>query len=158
MVKELIKTEQDTFDIESTKEHETEIQWGQDNKHWYERLWDDKELWFLYLTNDLKQGFIRQRKLDDVLKQVNKRFDYMENVLERLVGTETNAICSVMRQEIFKKLGIEKYQYYTQADEITCETCGPMNGLIFPISAYEIGVTAPPIHPNCRCYTVPLMD
>ena len=158
LVKELIKTEQDTFDIKSTKEHETEIQWGQDDKHWYERLWDDKELWFLYLTNDLKQGFIRQRKLDDVLKQVNKRFDYMENVLERLVGTETNAICSVMRQEIFKKLGIEKYQYYTQADEITCETCGPMNGLIFPISAYEIGVTAPPIHPNCRCYTVPLMD
>ena len=33
LVKELIKTEQDTFDIKSTKEHETEIQWGQDDKH-----------------------------------------------------------------------------------------------------------------------------
>lgn len=157
METKIFKNEFDFFKLDIPEEF-TKIKWGMDALSWDDRLSDDINLWWKYVGNDVKRKILQSATIDDVLEQLNKRFTSIENILKRLAITESSAMTSASRQEIFKELGIKKYQYYTQADEITCETCGPMNGLIFPISAYEIGVTAPPIHPNCRCYTVPLMD
>jgi SPP1 gp7 family putative phage head morphogenesis protein len=43
-------------------------------------------------------------------------------------------------------------------DGHTCELCQPMDGKVFKLSERMVGVTAPPIHPNCRCATVPWYD
>ena len=82
----------------------------------------------------------------------------MNSILNKLALTESTAVGSIARREIFKELGIKKYQFFTKPDERRCETCGAMHGLIFPISAYEIGVTASPLHPHCRCWEVPITD
>ena len=60
--------------------------------------------------------------------------------------------------EIFKKLGINRYGFYSRVDERRCEYCGSLHGKTFPITAYEVGVTASPIHPRCRCWEVPITD
>jgi len=39
-------------------------------------------------------------------------------------------------------------------DERTCDVCGPMDGQIFDLKEFEMGLNAPPLHPNCRCTTV----
>ena len=89
---------------------------------------------------------------------LDKRFKSMESIIKTLGLSESTAVGSIARQRIFRELGITKYQFYTKADERTCETCGAMHGLIFPMSAYEVGVTASPVHPRCRCWEVPLWD
>lgn len=158
LMKLLNQTECEFFELEPEEEPETEtVPWGTDEKTWRERLWDDKALWLAYLMTDIKRSMIRGHDLDAVINQINKRFTTMENVLERLVGTETTAMTSLVRNEIFKELGIDKYQFFTRADERVCETCGPMHGMIFRTSEYEVGVTASPIHPNCRCWEVPIV-
>lgn len=141
------------FDVEVP--YET-FAWGEDELTWVDRLTNDKEKWLTKIQQDLKQEFVRGRSLDDVINQLHKRITTMENVLERLLGTEATAASSSYRKKIFKELGIKRYQWFTRRDERVCEQCGPLHGMIFPISQYEIGVTAPPIHPNDRCWTVPI--
>lgn len=156
IVKGVLKKESDFFNMDLDV-NRLSLQWGADNLDWIQRLSDDVTLWEYKLKNDLKVATLKRLTIEEVLDQVDKRFENMKSVLKTLGITESSAIGSIGRHEILKKLGVTKYRYYTRADERTCETCGAMHGLEFPISAYEPGVTASPMHPRCRCWEVPIM-
>lgn len=158
MLKDVIAKEREFFDVELDDEGLLNDSWGADEKPWSERLADDIALWTIYLANDIKRAIGRQLLIDEVLEQIDKRFLSMEQVLEKLALTEFTAMGSFARRKVFKELGVTKYRFYTRADERTCEVCGSMHGLIFPISAYEVGVTASPLHPRCRCWEVPIRE
>lgn len=128
--------------------------WGLDDLHWLDRLEADVNLWKATIAKDIKQAMHRGARLDDVLNQLDKRFNSIDKVLKKLGLSESTAVGSLSRQEIFKELGVTKYRFYTKADERTCGECGPLHGKVFPISAFEPGVTASPIHPYCRCWEV----
>ena len=145
-------------DEENIADEPLDEQWGNDHKTWSERLEDDIALWCALILLDIKQSFHRRANITDVMARLDKRFRSMESLLTTLALSESTAVGSVTRRMIFRQLGIGRYQFYTKADERTCETCGAIHGLIFPISAYEVGVTASPLHPRCRCWEVPIMD
>lgn len=132
--------------------------WGVDDLYWLQRLENDVRLWQVHINNDVKRALLQRKSIDEVLKQLDKRFSSIGTVLETLGLSESTAVGSLSRHEIFKELGITKYQFYTKPDERRCETCGAMHGLIFPMSAYEVGSTASPLHPRCRCWEVPIRD
>ena len=132
--------------------------WGLDDLYWLQRLEDDVDLWMKYVLRDVKRGIYQRKNIAEILKDLDKRFDNIYNALKNLGITESTAVGSLSRQEIFKELGVTKYQFYTRPDERRCETCGSLHGLVFPISAYVVGETASPIHPRCRCWEVPIMD
>jgi SPP1 gp7 family putative phage head morphogenesis protein len=116
------------------------------------------DLWKAYLGTDLKRSMLRRDSIDEVIEQLNKRFMSFERILKRLGLTESTAVGSLARKEIFKELGIKKYRFYAREDERTCEHCGSLHGLTFPMTAYEVGVTASPIHAHCRCWEVPIVE
>lgn len=155
MLKSVIRKEADFFDVDVD---DVDMRWGADEADWWDRLRDDVIVWEAYLANEIKRGILTRSSVDKVLEQLDKRFTTIETVLRGLAVTETTAIGTIARREIFKELGIGKYQYYARDDERTCEVCGSMHGLIFPVTAYEPGVTASPLHPRCRCYEIPLKD
>lgn len=157
MLEEVIGKEAEFFN-EEVEDDATTTVWGVDEKTWLERLTDDAALWAAYIATDIKQAFLKRKHIDDVLKQLDKRFVSIGHIIEKLGLTESTAVGSLGRRSIFKKLGVSKYRFYTRADERTCETCGAMHGLVFPISAFEVGVTASPLHPRCRCWEVPIID
>lgn len=157
-LKSVIGKETGFFDVEIDWEAILQMPWGEDYSTWLQRLEDDVDLWNVRIANDWQRSFLQRKNLDDVLKLLDKRFDSIESVVRKLGLTESTAIGSLARQKIFKELGVSKYEFYTKADERTCEVCGSMHGLIFPMSAYEVGVTASPLHPHCRCWEVPIMD
>jgi SPP1 gp7 family putative phage head morphogenesis protein len=132
--------------------------WGVDDAIWATRLKDDVELWNARVNADLKRSILKRHTLDEVLELLDKRFKSFDYKLKMLGFAESTAVGSIARREIFKELGITKYKFYAREDERTCEECGALHGLIVPISAYEVGVTASPIHPNCRCWEVPIQE
>lgn len=134
------------------------LKWDADDLTWLDRLADDTALWEAKVMSDIKKAILTKTTVDELSQVLGKRFLTMKNVLERLALTETTAVSSITRKLIFKELGISKYKYYARTDERTCEQCGSLHGLIFPISAYEVGVTAPCLHPLCRCITVPIKE
>lgn len=158
MLKAVIGKETAFFDVELDVDAILDMAWGENFATWLDRLEADIDLWNIRITSDWKKAFLRGDTLDDVLEQLTKRFDSIGSILESLGLSESTAIGSLARQKIFKELGISKYRFYTKADERRCETCGSMHGLVFPISAYEVGVTASPLHPRCRCWEVPITE
>lgn len=160
MLKKVIGKEITFFDADCENIADTPLdeKWGADEKTWYERLEDDIALWCAYILVDIKQYFLKRKSIDDLIAKLNKRFNYMSYVLTTLGLSESTAVGSMARRMIFREFGITRYRFYTKSDERTCEVCGSMHGLVFPISAFEVGVTASPLHPRCRCWEVPIMD
>ena len=158
MVQDVIGKESEFFDTELDVDKLLFTDWGSDELNWLDRLEEDVELWEFTVSSDLKRSFIRGENIDRVLERMDKRFDSMEKVITKLTLTESTAVGSLARREIFKELGVTKYRYYAMEDERTCETCGELHGKTFPISAYEVGVTASPMHPYCRCFEIPIRE
>ena len=158
LLKDISGKESGFFDVEIDVDKVLNTKWGVDDSKWSNRLSDDVVLWTAYVMNDIKRSMIKQDDIAKVLDQIDKRFGTIENVMRALVLTESTAVGSIARREIFKELGVEKYQFFTRADERICDVCGSLHGVIFPMSAYEVGVTASPIHPRCRCFEIPIWE
>jgi SPP1 gp7 family putative phage head morphogenesis protein len=156
LVESVIKKESSFFGVEINVD--MPVKWGYDKLDWYDRLENDVNKWNAKIRADVKQSVLQRKHLDEVLELLEDRFESMRYVLETLGISETTAVGSLARNEIFKELGITKYKFYTRADERRCEVCGSMHGLVFPMTAYEVGVTASPMHPRCRCWEVPIRE
>ena len=146
------------FNVESDPDKILDLVWGVDELNWVDRLIAYQDKWANTLCNDFKRSFLKRSSILDVLDMLDKRFVTMENIIQKLYVTETTAVGSLARKEIFKELGIKQYRYYAREDERTCETCGSLHGLVFPVSSFEIGVNASPMHPWCRCWEVPILE
>lgn len=157
LLKSVLEKEIGFFNIQIDIDDILKMSWGLDDLTWLDRLEADIDLWVKQIMIDWKRSMLQGKTLDDVLKLLDKRFGSIESILNTLGLSESTAIGSLARKEIFKELGITKYQFFTKPDERRCETCGAMHGLIFPMSAYEVGSTASPIHPRCRCWEVPII-
>jgi SPP1 gp7 family putative phage head morphogenesis protein len=96
--------------------------------------------------------------LEDVFDELEKVMKSFASKEEALAITESTTINSLARKEVMKALGARRYRFYAREDERTCEHCGSLHGLVFPIAQFEVGVTASPVHPRCRCWEVPIID
>lgn len=155
---EVIGKESEFFGVEVDVDKLLSRKWGVDDLYWLQRLEADVDLWKATIAIEIKQAIHKGARLDDLLGRLDKRFESIGKVLDKLAVSESTAVGSLSRQAIFKELGITKYQFYSMPDERRCETCGALHGKIFPISAMEVGVTASPLHPFCRCWEVPIVD
>ena len=132
--------------------------WGVDDLDYSKRLKDNFDLWKTQIQIDLKRSLLQRKHIDKVLEELDNRFTTIDKVIEKLTLTESTAVGSLTRQQIMKALGYSKYRFYSRPDERRCDQCGSLHGLVFPMTAYEVGVTASPIHPRCRCWEVPIKD
>lgn len=81
--------------------------------------------------------------------------DFSENQVHRLVTTEAAHIVEQATLDSYKETGLEKYEYLATLESHTCEVCGELDGQVLEVSKQESGTNYPPIHPYCRCTTVP---
>lgn len=75
-----------------------------------------------------------------------------------MVYTEGAIFAQAGQKDCYNDLDVEKYIIVETLDSHTCPICGDMDGKIFPMSAWEIGVTAPIFHPRCRGTTAPYFE
>lgn len=153
----IFKMEFDFFSLD-TPEGFTRLIWGLDALTWKDRLHNNIEKWWKTIGLDIKHAIMRGDNLEKVLTQLDKRFNSIEKALNKLGLNESGANSMLAKQKIFDLLGIKSYRYYTIPDERRCEQCGELHGRVFPMTAYEVGLTAPPIHPRCRCITIPILE
>lgn len=74
-------------------------------------------------------------------------------------STEVTRAYSQANVETFKQNGVLRHRWNTANDEIVCPICRPLNGQIVTIgSAFTGGITQPPAHVNCRCWTVGIVE
>lgn len=129
--------------------------WAADGKNFSERIWEDKTKLINTLHTGLTQNFIRGEAPDKLISSITKEFNIKKSASARLVMTESAAYSSKARQDSFKRLNLSKYEIVATLDSKTSEICQEMDGKVFDMKDYQVGVTAPPFHVWCRTTTAP---
>lgn len=132
--------------------------WTYDSMSYSDKIWKNKDTLSYVLDKALTQGIVRGDTPGKIADIISKKIGVELNNAKRLVLTESAAFSAMSAKDSYNELDVERFEYMATLDERTCETCGPMDGKVFKIPEYDIGVTVPPLHPNCRCTTVPYFN
>ena len=132
--------------------------WAVDGRNFSERIWDDRTKLVNTLHKSLSVMCITGAAPDQAISEIAKTMGTSRNRAGTLVMTESAAFANKARQECMEDLDVEEFEVVETLDTITCSYCQEMDEKHFPMDQFEIGVTAPPFHPNCRGCTCPYFD
>lgn len=132
--------------------------WAADGSNFSDRIWKQKSQLVSELHNNLTQAIIRGQNPSVVKDVIAKRFNVSKGQAGRLVMTEAAFFHSASTKDCYKDLGVERYEVLATLDKRTSDVCRALDGKVFRMSEYEVGVTAPPFHTWCRTTTVPYFD
>ena len=132
--------------------------WAPDGKNFSDRIWEDKDKLINTLHTEMTQAFIRGDSLEKLADKIAEKMKVSKANASRLVYTESAAYSSRARLKSYQDLGIEKYEIVATLDNKTSDICQDMDGKIFDLKDYEVGVTANPFHVRCRTTTAPYFD
>lgn len=132
--------------------------WAPDGKNFSDRIWEDKDKLINTLHTEMTQAFIRGNSLEKLADKIAEKMKVSKANASRLVYTESAAYSSKARFKSFQDLGVEKYEIVATLDNRTSDICQDMDGKVFDLKDYEVGVTANPFHVRCRTTTAPYFD
>ena len=132
--------------------------WTLDKQTFSDRIWANKQALVNTVNTQITQMVMRGAAPDNTIKAIADRFKVSKSQAGRLVMTESAAFANEARKDCFKDLDVEKYVIVETLDGKTCGLCAQLDGKVYPMSEYAIGVTAPPFHPWCRGTTAPYFD
>ncbi len=132
--------------------------WTADNQTFRDRCWTNKQNLVNSVNTQLTQMIIRGEAPDRAINAIAKQFEVSKAKAGRLVMTESAYFASAAQHDCYGELGVERYQIVAAFDHDTCSLCASLNGEVFKMSDYEVGLTAPPFHPWCRCCTCPWFE
>ena len=132
--------------------------WTTDNQTFRDRCWTNKQSLVNSVNAQLTQMVIRGEAPDRAISAISKQFDVSKAKAGRLVMTESAYFSSAGQKDCYKALDVERYKIVASFDKDTCSLCADMDGKVFKMSDYQVGLTAPPFHPWCRCCTCPYFE
>lgn len=132
--------------------------WAVDGKNFSERVWGNRQKLVNELNNELTKNIILGQDPQKAIDAIAKKMNTSKNAAGRLVMTEEAFFSSAAQKDCFDELDVEQFEIVATLDSHTSEICRDMDGKHFPMSQWEVGVTAPPFHVWCRSTTVPFFD
>lgn len=132
--------------------------WALDGKNFSDRIWASKQDIINELHSQLTRTCVLGKSPDWAINAISKKFDVSKNRARTLVQTEQAYFSSVAREDAFKELDVEEYEILATLDSRTSNVCQELDNKVFSMNDFEVGVTAPPFHPNCRSTTIPYFD
>lgn len=109
----------------------------------------EKEITAAYLSGKTNRP-LRRRSRD--------RFSAAYRDAERLVRTEASYVANRAAVEEYAQAGCRYVEFLTAKDSRTCPICAGHDGDIVPIEKAKTGSNIPPLHPNCRCTVLPVVE
>lgn len=126
-----------------------------DGANYSSRIWSNRDKLVSELRTVIPNAIARGSSIQKTSSLLAKRMGVSRFNAERIVRTETAHINQQASFTSYKASGIvDKYKILATLDKRTSEICQGMDGKIFLMSEKQVGVTAPPFHPNCRTTTV----
>jgi len=127
--------------------------WAEDNKTLVERLEEKRDALNETIKEEIGKAAEGAQSVDDAIKNIDKAIEKLEKEIEGLIRTEAEHIREEAAKEAYREEDIEYYKWVAIKDWRTCPMCRGLDGGI-------IGLTIPPymdppIHTNCRCFTIP---
>lgn len=127
------------------------------NSHWTgrsfsERIYNNTQVLANRLNNLVTDMVLMGRSPDELKKEIMAEFGVSYNQASRLIRTETAYAFNQASIDRYKNSNVNKVEVMVEAD--ACEQCLELDGQEFEINCAPIL----PIHPNCRCCYLPIVD
>lgn len=132
--------------------------WAADGKNFSERVWGNRQKLVNELNQTLTQNIILGKDPQKAIDDIARKMKTSKSAAGRLVMTEEAFFNSAAQKDCFAELDVEQFEVVATLDSHTSDICREMDGKHFPMSQWEVGVTAPPFHVWCRSTTVPYFD
>lgn len=129
--------------------------WANDGMNFSDRIWRDKTKLINNLQTSLVQSIVRGLPQDKIVKSFAERMNVSLHQAGRLIATESAYFATQGEKDSMTNLGIEKYEILATLDRRTSDICRHMDGKVFDMKDFKIGITAPPLHVWCRSCTIP---
>lgn len=123
-----------------------------------DRIWDDKEKLIREAREIIENGFAHNKGAYDMAGDLMTRMNVSHSNALRLVRTEFNHLSNQAALAEYQAKGIRKYKFVSAIDSRTCDVCADLNGQVFNVADAKVGLNFPPMHPNCRSVTTPVID
>ena len=135
------------------------LPWTPDGSNFSKRIWGEQRPQLVRtLETDFTQAIIRGDAPDKIIKKIAHDFDVSRHRAANLIQTESAFFASQSAKDAFLESDVERYQVLATLDGKTSDICQSMDGKIFPMGQYEVGITAPPFHNFCRSTIMPVID
>nr|DAL38668.1 MAG TPA_asm: minor capsid protein [Caudoviricetes sp.] len=122
------------------------------------RIWADKDKLTRELMQTLSRGFVRGDSLDRMTKEFAQRMGVSESRAAVIIHTESAHMAAEAAEQGYRETGVQSYRFEAALDLKTCAVCGALDQREFPLAERETGINYPPLHPRCRCTTVPVTE
>ena len=132
--------------------------WCPDGKHWSSRVWKNKSIMQAQLEQGIADCVARGLNKEKLISEITDRVVKDRYKASRLVRTELTYVQNAAAADTYEKAGCKKYEYCAALDERTSEECEALNGQQFYFRDAIVGENFPPIHANCRCTIIPVIE
>lgn len=126
--------------------------------NWSERIWKDRAALGVALDKILKRDIMQGRALAKTAREIKNKFQTSTYNAMRLVRTESTYVHEQAAMEFYKETDCSEYEFLAHLDDRTSAICTEKNGIIRKIKDAVVGVNYPPMHPNCRSTTAPVIN
>lgn len=121
--------------------------WGPDGKKFSKKVWDNRDRLSANLSAELASNAMGVQSIDEAAANIAKAMNTSAGSAKRLVHTEAAAARSGGKKATYKRIGATGYQIIATLDNRTSELCQSLDGKVYDVDDYEVGVTANPFHP-----------
>lgn len=132
--------------------------WTADKLTFSDRIWKSKTQLLDSLQTEFTQMCILGKAPDETIKLISHKMNVSKGQAGRLVMTEAAYFGSAAQKDAFNALDVEKFEVVATLDSHTSPVCQQMDGQVFDMKDFQIGVTAPPFHVWCRTCTAPWFE
>ncbi|EGT4599354.1 phage head morphogenesis protein [Clostridioides difficile] len=133
--------------------------WATDGLNFSERIWGKHRPALVNeLHTKLTQSIIRGENPKNLVNDFAKMFNVSKSQAKNLIMTESAFFASASRKDCFNDLDVEKYEIVATLDLKTSNICRELDGKVFDMKDYQVGITAPPFHCRCRTTTAPWFE
>jgi SPP1 gp7 family putative phage head morphogenesis protein len=126
--------------------------WCKDGVIYSQRIWKNTNLVKTRVQNLMLDSVLKGSSVQTTAKQLQHEFGVQLYQAQRLVRTETIALYSQAAIDSYRSMDVP---YYEVIGDGECGTECPVD-TIFRLDEFDIGTTAPPFHPNCKCCIAPV--
>lgn len=132
--------------------------WTSDKMTFSDRIWKSKTQLIDSLNTELTQMCILGKAPDQTISNIARKMNVSRGQAGRLIMTEAAYFGSAAQKDCFNDLDVEKFEVVATLDNRTSDVCQEMDGKVFDMADFQVGLTAPPFHVWCRSCTCPWFE
>ena len=127
-------------------------------KNYSERIWDNTQNLADSVKEGMLMGILTGKSEREMADTIVEKFATGSYNARRLICTESDFISNALDMEAYREADIDKVRFCAVHDMKTSPICQRHDRSTIPLDKAVQGVNVPPMHPNCRSSTEPVIN